>query len=99
MALVARGIWEETALSRANLDLTDSANPSVSAFGRLPQAAGIHVDLDEPSSHDRNGSRRLDRYGNPIETANGDYRIDPRGEVYERHSPDTAVPRLPVPST
>lgn len=37
---------------------------------------------------------RLDVYGNEIEDAIGDYRIDPRGDVYESHSPDTEVPRL-----
>ena len=37
---------------------------------------------------------RLDLYGNPIEPAVGDYRTDPRGDVYERHAPDTAVLRL-----
>lgn len=39
----------------------------------------------------------FDLYGNEIEDAVGDYRIDPRGDVYERHSPDTEVPRLPPP--
>lgn len=37
---------------------------------------------------------RVDVYGNEIEDAIGDYRIDPRGDVYESHSPDTEVPRL-----
>ncbi len=36
----------------------------------------------------------FDVYGNEIESASEDYRIDPRGEMYERHSPDTALPRL-----
>lgn len=36
----------------------------------------------------------FDVYGNEIEAASEDYRIDPRGEIYERHSPDTALPRL-----
>jgi hypothetical protein len=40
----------------------------------------------------------VDRYGNLIEKAIGDYRIDPRGDIFERHSPTTAVPRLPDPS-
>ena len=41
----------------------------------------------------------LDLYGNRIEEAVGDYRVDPRGDIFERHSPSTAVPRLPDPST
>ena len=40
---------------------------------------------------------RVDRYGNEIEDAVGDYRIDPGGDVYESHSPDTEVTRLSVP--
>jgi hypothetical protein len=37
---------------------------------------------------------RVDVYGNEIQDAIGDYRIDPRGDVYESHSPDTEVMRL-----
>ena len=40
---------------------------------------------------------RVDIYGNEIEDAVGDYRIDPGGDVYESHSPDTEVTRLTVP--
>ena len=40
----------------------------------------------------------VDRYGNRIEEAIGDYRIDSRGDVFERHSPSTAIPSLPDPS-
>ena len=52
---------------------------------------------DEWPVADRSPDRRIDRYGNEIETAVGDYRVDPRGEVYERHAPDTALPNLPPP--
>jgi hypothetical protein len=41
----------------------------------------------------------LDDYGNEVEIAIGDYRIDPGGEIYENHSPDTAVPRLAPPTS
>jgi hypothetical protein len=34
---------------------------------------------------------RLDRFGNPIEDAVNDYRIDVEGELYERHAPETFV--------
>ena len=100
LALAMRGIWAETPVQPpVHFELPTAASPSVSEFGRLPQAVGSHIDLEESSSPRPGESRRMDRYGNPIETANGDYRIDPRGEMYERHSPDTAVTRLPVPST
>jgi hypothetical protein len=41
---------------------------------------------------------RVDLYGNEIEEAVGDYRIDVRGDIYERHSPDTEVTQLAAPS-
>ena len=34
---------------------------------------------------------RLDLYGNEVDDAVSDYRVDPRGDLYERHSPDTAM--------
>ena len=37
---------------------------------------------------------RIDLYGNDIEEAVTEYRIDIRGDVYERHAPDTAVTKL-----
>jgi hypothetical protein len=37
---------------------------------------------------------RIDIYGNEIHDAVGDYRVDPGGDVYENHAPDTEVPRL-----
>jgi hypothetical protein len=40
----------------------------------------------------------VDLYGNEIEDALGDYRIDPRGDVYESHSPDTEVTHLSPPT-
>jgi len=39
----------------------------------------------------------LDVYGNEIEDALTDYRIDPAGDIYERHSPETEVARLGPP--
>jgi hypothetical protein len=42
---------------------------------------------------------RVDLLGNEIEDAVADYRIDLGGDVYERHSPETAVPKLGSPSS
>jgi hypothetical protein len=50
-----------------------------------------------PGSHRRD--EIVDRYGNRIEEAVGDYRVDPRGDIFERHSPATEIPRLAEPST
>ena len=89
IALIARGIWVETSTPAAAAFVPDAApTTAVSDF----------LDPDGPFL-DGSESRRMDRYGNPIETAIGDYRVDPRGEMYERHSPETAVTRLAVPST
>jgi hypothetical protein len=53
------------------------------------------MDLLQP--HATSIAPRVDVYGNDIEDAVGDYRIDPGGDVYESHSPDIAVTRLNVP--
>jgi hypothetical protein len=37
---------------------------------------------------------RVDLYGNDISNAVGGYRVDPYGELYEEHAPDTAVLKL-----
>lgn len=39
----------------------------------------------------------LDVYGNEIEDAITDYRVDTQGAIYERHSPETEVPHLGPP--
>ena len=39
----------------------------------------------------------LDVYGNEIQDAITDYRIDTGGVMYEEHSPDTEVPHLSPP--
>lgn len=36
--------------------------------------------------------RLIDLYGNEVERAVTDYRLDLRGDVYERHAPQTALP-------
>ena len=40
---------------------------------------------------------RIDLNGNEIDDAVSDYRVDRRGEMYERHAPDTALLRLSAP--
>jgi len=40
---------------------------------------------------------RTDLNGNEIDDAVGDYRVDRRGEMYERHAPDTALLHLSAP--
>lgn len=40
---------------------------------------------------------RVDLNGNEIDDAVSDYRVDGRGEMYERHAPDTALLHLSSP--
>ena len=40
---------------------------------------------------------RVDLNGNEIDAAVSDYRVDGRGELYERHAPDTALLHLSAP--
>jgi hypothetical protein len=59
--------------------------PSVTTWYRVTQGEGA--------------APRVDLYGNEVHEAVGDYRVDRRGELYERHAPDTAVLRLRPPGT
>ena len=50
-----------------------------------------------PQRHEDWVEPRVDLNGNEIDVAVGDYRVDPRGELYERHAPDTALIHLSAP--
>ena len=68
-----------------------------------PPGAGTAPALDDATYSEVFGADaaappRVDLYGNEIEDAVGDYRIDGRGDIYERHSPDTEVTQLGAPS-
>jgi hypothetical protein len=63
----------------------------------LPAAGPVRT--DEADSYSPEENARLDQYGNEIEEAVGDYRLDVQGEMYELHSPETALPHLGRPST
>ena len=73
---------------------------SNSAEITVPPATGRGEVIEAPSleSGDSLG-RYTDILGNDVEPALADYRIDRGGEVYERHSPETAVPRLGSPTS
>jgi hypothetical protein len=64
---------------------------SAAVSGEEPRASGLAPeDPREP---------RFDLNGNEVEDAVADYRVDLRGGIYERHSPDTAVSKLGPPGT
>jgi hypothetical protein len=70
------------------------------AFGPLQVAPLAGWPTPAVSQRDREAARSgrlIDRYGNELERAVSDYRLDYRGDLYERHSPQTDVPRLKPP--
>jgi hypothetical protein len=88
MVVVGCGMW---------IDDTHINPPHDAQFYRPTTTVSDWAEDEVPPSDGR--AFILDRYGNRIEEAVGDYRVDPRGDIFERHSPSTAVPRLPDPST
>ena len=89
MFVAGHGVWSATAVKTTlPYVIHDSATSAVSGL----------IEPGNPVIDDEREILRLDKYGNEIETAIGDYRIDPRGDIYERHSPDTALPSLTSPA-
>ena len=87
-----RGQWESVKplLNAAtSAEITDSAAPVFGAVAGEPLVeSGDSIETPDP---------RFDLFGNEVEEAVADYRFDLRGGLYERHSPDTAVPKLGSP--
>jgi hypothetical protein len=66
----------------------------------LPSATTSVVDTGTPALPQRDddwAEPRVDLNGNEVDAAVGDYRVDRRGEMYERHAPDTALIHLSAP--
>jgi hypothetical protein len=66
----------------------------------LPQSTTSVLDIGTPALPQRGddwAEPRVDLNGNEIDAAVGDYRVDRRGEMYERHAPDTALIHLSAP--
>jgi hypothetical protein len=64
-----------------------------------PHTTTVIDDLQErlPIRADDVSEPRVDLNGNEIDDAVSDYRVDGRGEMYERHAPDTALLHLSAP--
>lgn len=92
LALIAgREGWRPgyaSAIAATSAEITAPLAPTVGEVGGAP-----------PVEADDSADPRVDFLGNEIEDAIADYRIDLGGGVYERHSPETAVPKLGSPST
>lgn len=92
--VIVGSIWVSILLIARELVMpAPSPVPSVSIAVRAG-ATMSDVRMDEWLQEELPTAPRLDLYGNPIESAVGDYRTDPRGDLYERHAPDTAVLEL-----
>ena len=65
--------------------------------GRTPAVSPAERQAD--GDLHRVNAPNTDIYGNRVERAVGGYRVDPRGDLYEEHNPDTAVLELGTPST
>ena len=79
---------------------TPSASPGPRA-ARLTETTSISIPLVEhagaeeaSTTADPDTQPQFDVYGNQIDDAVGDYRVDPRGDLYEQHAPDTALLKL-----
>jgi hypothetical protein len=88
LAVFALGAWQVW---------SEEGQPSPSGYA-LEEPNTTVSEFSQGLAEVRRGEFIVDRYGNRIEEAVGDYRVDPRGDIFERHSPATAVPRLPDPS-
>jgi hypothetical protein len=99
MLVVCAGAWSFGALQAerqgrvAPTPATSPAPVSAPASESNSQTKPV-VDDDQQTELDD----QLDLYGNPIQDAVSDYRIDFEGEVYERHAPQVEVSRLAGPS-
>jgi hypothetical protein len=85
--LVGRGVVNVTAIPAhaATFDVAPSAAVS--------DLIELFADPDEPAMT----PAQIDRYGNEVDDAVGDYRIDSRGDEFEGHSPETEISRLTSP--
>jgi hypothetical protein len=65
-----------------------------------PRGTTAVIDIGVPAIPQRDddwAEPRVDLNGNEVDEAVGDYRVDTRGEMYERHAPDTALIHLSAP--
>jgi hypothetical protein len=87
--IAVSNLWTKPAQTR-QLDTTP----------QLPAVTTSVIDRKarELPTHDQEWTEpRVDLNGNEIDAAVGDYRVDRRGEMFERHAPDTALLRLSAP--
>ncbi len=102
-ALVA-GLWLATLLGGSHLGAKYAESQPITVVTQPHVDTTSFIDVIPPELMPGKGDpeedwapARVDVNGNEIDDAVGDYRVDLRGEMYERHAPDTALPRLGEP--
>ena len=85
----AASIWTQQSTARQLEAIAVPSSRSTSVIDNVTRAL--------PAHNDDWADPRVDLNGNEIDDAVSDYRVDRRGEMYERHAPDTALLRLSAP--
>jgi hypothetical protein len=84
--LLGRGVWHSASFPASSaVAISDTTSVSDGEGG---ESSSVGNDRQQP---------QFDLFGNEVEPAMADYRVDRRGAMYERHAPETAVPRLGSP--
>ena len=93
--VIVAGAWSAGARSAA----AATPRPAASAPAKPIAETSLTAEERDAAGHETDAiAPRVDLYGNEIEPAVTDYRVDFYGDVYERHSPDTALLELTAPS-
>jgi hypothetical protein len=82
-------MWMRESATRQTLVITIPAGHTTAVTDSGPRVL--------PTRDDDWADPRVDLNGNEVDDAVGDYRVDRRGEMYERHAPDTALLHLSAP--
>lgn len=89
-------VWTKHAgLERINPDITVS--PAIHTSSIFDVNAPPILARDGEPADPETAEPRVDVNGNEVNDAVSDYRVDREGAMYERHAPDTELPRLGPP--
>jgi hypothetical protein len=92
-ALLACAALRTPETARRAVVSTSGASPSTGGSTLLSHP----LSADDSPSTDEDGSTDVDLYGNQVSDAVAKYKLDSTGSLYELHSPQTELPRLPSP--
>lgn len=86
----ASNVWTKQSATHHVQAIARSSPLTTSVIDGTPRAL--------PTRDDGWAEPHVDLNGNEIDDAVSDYRVDGRGEMYERHAPDTALLHLSAPT-